>query len=90
MSLKLETRSSFAEAARRIYEEMLRAELEAAHLGELISLEPESGDYVLGRTFREVDLATQKKFGRKPTSIFRIGGGAAVKLGGSSSRARIH
>ena len=44
MSLKLETRSSFAEAARRIYEVTLRAELEAAHLGELISLEPESGD----------------------------------------------
>ena len=90
MSSKLETHSSFAETARRIYDQSLRAELEASHTGELISLEPESGDYVLGRTFREVDLATQEKFGRKPTSIFRIGGGAAVKFGGSSSRARIH
>ena len=90
MSSKLETRSSFAETARRVYDQSLRTELEASHRGELISLEPESGDYVLGRTFREVDLATQEKFGRKPTSIFRIGGGAAVKFGGSSSRARIH
>ena len=90
MSLKREARSTVAQAARRIYDETLLPELEVAHLGELISLEPESGDYVLGRSFREIDLATQEKFGRKPTSIFRIGGGAAVKLGGRSSRARIH
>ena len=89
MASKLETRSTFSETARRIYDEMLRTELEASHMGELISLEPESGEYVLGRTFRDVDLATQQKFGRKPTYIFRIGGGGAVKFGGVSGRERI-
>lgn len=89
MPTKLETHSSFADTARRIYDQTLRTELEASHNGELISLEPESGDYVLGRDFREVDLATQQKFGRKPTYIFRIGGGGAVKLAGASGHARI-
>ena len=89
MAANLETRSTLSETARRIYEQSLRTELEASHMGELISLEPESGDFVLGRTFRDVDLATQQKFGRKPTYVFRIGGGGAVKFGGVSGRERI-
>ena len=68
--------------AERVYETTLKAHLEAEHFGSLIALEPASGDYVLAKTFRDIDVAAQRRFGHKPVHIFRIGGGGAVKVGG--------
>jgi len=73
----------FTKAATRIYEEKLKERLEVEHAGEVIALEPESGDYVLGKTLVEVDRACRERFGSKPVHVFRIGGGGAVTVGGA-------
>ena len=77
------------EAAKRVYEERWRSRLEAEHWGAVIAVEPESGEYVLGKTFRDVDLARQAKFGTKMVYTFRVGGGGAVCIGAGSGYGRI-
>ncbi|HEY2252308.1 MAG TPA: hypothetical protein VGH74_14640 [Planctomycetaceae bacterium] len=79
----------FVDKAERVYEARLKSRLEAEHFGDLIALEPESGDYVLANTFREIDVAAQQRFGSTPVHIFRIGGGGAVKIGGVGRYARV-
>ena len=75
-------RQQFAEAANKVYEERLKDRLEEQHPGEVIALDPESGDYVLGKTLAEVDRACHERFGSRPVHVFRVGGGAAVQVGG--------
>jgi len=72
-----------ADAARQIYDQRLKVRLEAEHLGEIVAVEPQSGDYVLGLTIGEVDQACRERFGDQPVHTFRIGGGGAVKIGGA-------
>lgn len=72
------------EKARRVYDERLRTTLEAEHFGEVIAVEPESGEYVLGKDFQAVSQACRQKFEGKLTYTFRVGGGGAVKIGGAS------
>jgi hypothetical protein len=79
----------FVNCAERIYNAAFKTRLEAESFGSLIASEPESGDYVLGSTFRGIDVAAQKWFGNRPVHIFRIGGGGAVKVGGVGRDARI-
>ena len=71
------------EQARRVYDERLREELEAEHFGEVIAVEPESGEYVLGKDFMAVSQACRQMFGNQMTYTFRVGGGGAVKFGGA-------
>ena len=80
---------TFLDSAKRLYEDRWRTQLEATNFGNVIALEPESGDYVLGRDFREVDVAYRQRFGSKPVYIFRVGGGGAVRIGGAATRERI-
>ena len=79
----LTEQQQFAETAQKVYEERLKDRLEEQHPGEVIALDPESGDYVLGKTLAEVDRACHERFGSKPVHVFRIGGGGAVKVGGA-------
>ncbi|MEZ6063586.1 MAG: hypothetical protein R3C19_24820 [Planctomycetaceae bacterium] len=76
----------FAERAQTYYDSHLKARLESEHFGELIAVEPESGEYVLASRFRELEVACFEKFGLRPTHMFRIGGGGAVRVGGSRAR----
>ena len=76
------------EKARRVYDEQLRDKLEAEHSGEVIAVEPDSGDFVLGKDFMAVSQACRQRFGNKLTYTFRVGGGSAVKIGGSSLKFR--
>ena len=78
----------FIAAAYRVYAEKLRSQLEPQFNGEIIAVEPESGEYVLGRTFRDACTACRTKFGKKWTHMFRVGGGGAVKLGMAGARFR--
>ena len=80
---------SVAEKARRVYDEKWRALLEADHAGEVVAVEPESGDYVLGRNLLEITSTHTAKFGDKQVYIFRVGGGGAVKIGGAFLNGRI-
>ena len=72
----------FTEAAKKVYEERLKERLEEQHPGEVIAVEPESGDFVLGKTLVEVDRACHERFGGKPVHVFCVGGGGAVRVGG--------
>ena len=80
---------TFLDSAKRVYEDRWRTQLEATNFGNVIALEPESGDYVLGRDFREVDVAARQRFGSKPVYILRVGGGGAVRIGGAATRGRL-
>jgi hypothetical protein len=79
---------AFAQKAEAVYNATLKEKLESEHFGELIALEPETGEFVLARGFRELELASMEKFGMRPVHMFRVGGGGAVKIG-ASRNARI-
>jgi hypothetical protein len=83
-----EEQQRFKDAAKRVYEEKLRAKLEPEHIGQVSAVEPESEDYVLGASLKEVDAACRARFGSKPVYIFCVGGGGA-KLFGSRGSARL-
>lgn len=82
MSSLSQDQQQFVQSAKKIYEEKLKIQLERDHFGEVIAVEPESGEYILGKTYRDVDVARRERFGQKPVHIFRVGGGGAVKIGG--------
>lgn len=72
---------SIAERARKIYEERLKAELEFAHNDEFVAVEPDSGDYFLGKTLSEAIGASRAKYPGKFVHAFRVGHAAAFHLG---------
>ena len=82
-------RDEFASRAERAYAAQWKTVLEPDHFGELIAVEPDSGDCVVGKTLGEIDAASEQKFGMKPVHIFRVGGGAAVRIGGAFRHARV-
>ena len=72
---------SVADQARKIYEERLKSELEPFHSNEFVAIEPESGDYFLGKTLSEAIGASRAKHPKKLAHAFRVGHRAAVHLG---------
>ena len=89
MSTFTPQRGDLVVEAQKVYDEELKAQLEAEHFGEIIALEPVSHDYVLGKTMGEVDEACRQQFSGCPVYVFRVGGGGAVKIGGAIKRGRI-
>ncbi len=77
-----------AACARHIYETRLRSLLEATHLHEYVAVEPESGDYFLGRTLSEAAAASRANYPDRPYHLFRVGHAAAVDLGNHLEVAR--
>ena len=70
-----------ARRAERLYEEKLKGELEKNHWGQLVVIEPTSGDYYLGR---KLDEASAKAHTAHPDRLFfalRIGYPVAVEIG---------
>jgi hypothetical protein len=70
-----------ADRAKRLYEEKYRQSLEKSHLGAFVCIEPDSGQYFLGKTF---DDAVNKAIDAHPdrlTHTLRIGHAAALHLG---------
>ena len=51
----------------------LQAKLEKEHLGKVIAINPDSGEYVIGQDELETAKKAQKRFPRKPLDYFRIG-----------------
>jgi len=72
-----------------VYEAKLKEQLEREHVGTVIAVEPESGDYVLGDTFFDVDQQSQQRFGSEPVYFFRVGGGGAMRIRGTAWRERL-
>ncbi len=89
MSLLEQDKQQFVQNAKRVYADSLKDKLEAEHFGQIIGLEPESGDYELGDTFQIVGQKCRARFGARPVYYFRVGGGGAVKFGGAARHGRV-
>jgi hypothetical protein len=71
----------FVRRAETVYATRLRAVLEPAHVDEFVAIEPESGDYFLGKTLNEATRAARKTYPERMTHAMRIGHRAALHFG---------
>ena len=73
---------SVAERAKRIYDERLRAALEADEFGRFVAIEPESGDHFLADTLDGAVRAARTRHPARPSHVVRVGHPAALHMGG--------
>jgi hypothetical protein len=73
--------AELARQAEVIYKERLKPRLEAEHRGQFVVIEPDSGDYFLGRTLSEAAWAASKVYPDRPMYGMRIGYPSAVEFG---------
>lgn len=74
--------NQIAEMGRKFYEENLKQILEPAHNGEFVSIEPESGQYFLGKTDVEAMRISKVAIPDKIKCLIRIGAKSTYKFGG--------
>ena len=80
------TRSEVDEFVRRaeaIYAARLKEALEPDHVDEFVVIEPESGDYFLGKTLGEATQAARQSHPDRLTHAMRVGHRAAMYIGSS-------
>jgi hypothetical protein len=70
-----------ADRAKRLYEEKYRQSLEESHMGAFVCIEPESGDFFLGRTFDDAVNQAIDAYPDRLTHTLRVGHAAALHLG---------
>ena len=68
--------------ATRIYDLRLRDRLEATHPHAFAAIEPESGDYFLGKTLSEAMGASRVAHPTRRAFCLRVGHLCAIELGG--------
>ncbi|NIM08690.1 MAG: hypothetical protein GTO53_05965 [Planctomycetales bacterium] len=71
----------FVRRAEGIYEANLKEILEPQHVDEFVAIEPESGDYFLGKTLNEATRAARQSYPDRLTHVMRVGHRAALHLG---------
>ncbi len=64
-----------------IFQQRLRGQLEKTHWGLFIAIEPDSGDYFLGRTLEEAIAAARRAHPGRLSYTCRIGFPTAVEIG---------
>ena len=79
--MSLQSLESLVHRAQQLYEEKLRAQLEASHPDEFVAIEPESGDYFLGRTLSEAFGAARDAHPDRLSHTMRVGHKAALHFG---------
>ena len=70
-----------ARRAKQLYEEKLRATLEATNMDDFVAIEPESGDYFCAKTLSEAIQASRAAHPDRLAFAMRIGHAAAVNIG---------
>ena len=70
-----------AAKAKAIYQEKYQSRLEASSRNEFICIEPESGEYFLGKTFDDAVNKAIDAYPDRLTHTLRIGPSAALHLG---------
>jgi hypothetical protein len=68
-------------AAERLYETRYRSQLEPAHNGEFIAIEPVSGDFFLGKTLSAAIQAARQTHPTRLPYAMRVGAHPAIHLG---------
>ena len=71
----------FVRRAEEIYATRFRALLEPEHLDEFVAIEPESGDYFLGKTLSEAMGAARRSYPDRLAHAMRVGHKAALHFG---------
>ena len=71
----------FVRKAEEIYANRLRSVLEPEHMDEFVAIEPESGDYFLGKTLSEATQAARKSHPERWTHAMRVGHSTALHFG---------
>lgn len=66
--------------ATAIYEERLKATLEATALNRFVAIEPESGEYFLGDTLSEAVGAARRAYPDRIGFVIRVGHKAAIQM----------
>ena len=72
---------AFVRKAEAIYATRLRSLLEPEHRDEFVAIEPESGDYFLGKTLNEATRAARHAYPHRLTHAMRVGHKAALHFG---------
>ena len=69
------------QAAKQLYDTSLRPELEPAHDGEFIAIEPVSGEYFLGKTLSAAIQSARRSHPTRLPFAMRVGSDPAIHLG---------
>lgn len=72
---------AFVRRAEAVYATQLRVVLEPDHLDEFVAIEPESGDYFLGKTLSEAIGAARRCYPDRLAHAMRVGHKAALHFG---------
>jgi len=64
-----------------VYDANFRSALEATNHGDFVAVEPESGEYFLGKTFSEAIQAARAAHADRYPVVFRVGHKAAIEIG---------
>lgn len=78
------TREQIAQRGQHIYDEQLKAHLEATHSGEFVAIEPESGAHAVAATAIAAANAIRLKLPRAVVHLVRIGSKTAYHLGAAA------
>ena len=70
--------------AEQFYQARLRTDLEHSHLNSFVAIEPDSGDYYLGRTLSEASAAASAAHPNRRCCVLRIGHTVALHIGAGS------
>jgi hypothetical protein len=81
-------KSEIAMKGAKFYDKHLKQILEATHQGEFVAIEPESGQYFLGKTGGEAIYQGNEAFPDKKLFLVRVGAAAAYKIKGFDGRRR--
>lgn len=73
--------SDVVRRAKELYERSLRVDLEGMYRDCFVSIEPESGDYFLGRTLEEAIGKARQAHPDRLTYTCRVGHPVAVEIG---------
>ncbi len=73
--------NDLANRAEAIYASRLRVILEPQHVNGFVAIEPESGDYFLGKTLGEATRAARKIYPNRLTHVMRVGHRTALHIG---------
>ncbi len=73
--------ASVGELAKSVYTQKLQSQLETEHWGEFVAIEPESGDYFLGKTLSDAIASSRAKYPDRLAHAIRIGHKAAICFG---------
>ena len=70
-----------ARKARSIYDQRLRSQLEISNPDEFVAIEPESGDFFLGKTLSEAIQAARAVHPHRLPFAIRVGHPTTIELG---------